>query len=112
MKNEEQDADETKGAVEQDKPGQPDNESLADQLPHRPTNDLISGNDSDFPEPGQNPEHSGEPQEQLMNNQTDHEKKSEQESGEVNPEGATQDQDPGQRQKQSQGDKKDDDLAA
>ena len=55
MKNEEQDADETKGAVEQDKPGQPDNESLADQLPHRPTNDLISGNDSEFPEPGQNP---------------------------------------------------------
>jgi len=55
MKNEEQDADETKGAVEQDKPGQPDNESLADQHPHRPTNDLISGNDSEFPEPGQNP---------------------------------------------------------
>jgi hypothetical protein len=63
MKNEGQDADEAKGAVEQDKPGQPENTSLSGQLPHRPDNELIDGNDTDFPEPGQNPEHSGEPQE-------------------------------------------------
>jgi hypothetical protein len=63
MKRNSHDADEGKGAVEQDKPGQPSDNSMQDQLPHRPENDMISGNDSDFPEPGENPEHSGEPEE-------------------------------------------------
>jgi hypothetical protein len=63
MKNDYNDADVSKGAVEQDKPGQPNNTSMRDQLPHRPNDKLISGNDSDFPEPGENPEHSGEPTE-------------------------------------------------
>jgi hypothetical protein len=112
MHTEEQDADSGKGAVEQDKPDQPDNTSLSGQLPHRPESKLIGGNDSDFPEPGQNPEHSGEPQEQRMNAQEDSAKKAEQEAEDINPEGANQDQDPGQRQKQNQADKKDDDLAA
>ena len=52
------------------------------QLPHRPEDARIKGRDTDFPEPGENPEHSG------------------------------QDMDPGMRQKQNQGDKKDDPLAA
>jgi hypothetical protein len=112
MHTEEQDADAGKGAVEQDKPEQPDNTSLSGQLPHRPDNKIIDGNDTDFPEPGENPEHSGEPQEQRMTLQDDPAKKNEQEAAEVNPEGANQDQDPGQRQKQNQADKKDDDLAA
>src|SRR4051812_40193507 len=106
MHTEEQDADAGKGAVEQDKPEQPDNTSLSGQLPHRPDNKMIDGNDTDFPEPGENPEHSGEPQDKRMTSQHDSAKKTE-ETAEVNPEGAYQDQDPGQRQKQNQGDKKD-----
>ena len=35
-------------------------DSLADQLPHRNTNEWLEGEDSDFPEPGTNPEHSGQ----------------------------------------------------
>jgi hypothetical protein len=35
-------------------------DSLADQLPHRANNELVEGEDSDFPEPGLNPEHSGQ----------------------------------------------------
>jgi len=112
MHTEEPDADAGKGAVEQDKPEQTDNTSLSGQLPHRPNDKLISDNDSDFPEPGENPEHSGEPQEQRMTSQDDSARKAEPETREVNPEGANQDQDPGQQQKQNQADKKDDDLAA
>ena len=51
------DNDAHKGATDRD-------ENLADQLPHRrpgsPDGDLIDGSDTDFPEPGSNPEHSGE----------------------------------------------------
>jgi len=77
-----QDNDLTKGAVETDKPHQPSESSLAGQLPHRTEDSRIKGRDSDFPEPGENPEHSG------------------------------QNVDPGMRQKQNQGDQKDDPLAA
>jgi hypothetical protein len=56
------DEDSGKGAVEQDRPGQPTNLAFAEQLGHRDQNPLIKSNDSDYPEPGQNPEHSGEPQ--------------------------------------------------
>jgi hypothetical protein len=63
MHTEEKDADAGKGAVEQDKPGQADNTSLRGQLPHRPENAMIDSNDTDFPEPGENPEHSGEREE-------------------------------------------------
>jgi hypothetical protein len=63
MKNNHHDADESKGAVEQDAPGDPSNNSMRDQLPHRPNDKRISGNDSDFPGRGQHPEHSGEPEE-------------------------------------------------
>jgi hypothetical protein len=114
MHTEERDADAGKGAVEQDKPEQTDNTSLSGQLPHRPDNKMIDGNDTDFPEPGENPEHSGEPVEASMEQQRN-EQSREQEMNpkpEENPEGQLQDQDPGQRQKQNQGDKKDDDLAA
>jgi hypothetical protein len=77
-----QDNDLKKGAVETDKPQQHSQTSLEGQLPHRPEDARIKGWDSDFPEPGENPEHSG------------------------------QDIDPGMRQKQNQNDKKDDPLAA
>jgi hypothetical protein len=59
------DADESKGVVEDDSPRQPgkpqdSQESMAGQLGHRNANDMTSGNDTDFPEPGARPEHSGE----------------------------------------------------
>ncbi len=55
------DPDAAKGAVEQDRRSQPTNTSLRGQLPHRNQNPVIKGRDTDFPEPGGNPEHSGEP---------------------------------------------------
>jgi hypothetical protein len=58
----EKDADESKGAVEQDRPDEPTNVSEAGQLPHRNQNPLVKASDSDFPEPGENPEHTGEPE--------------------------------------------------
>jgi hypothetical protein len=79
----EQDSDLKKGAVEADKPQQRSHSSLEGQLPHRTEDSRIQGRDTDFPEPGENPEHSGQDMD-----------------------------DPGMRQKQNQGDKKDDPLAA
>ena len=58
------DPDRNKGAVEQDKPGEAGNTSLSGQLGHRNQSPLAEGADTDFPEPGQSPEHSGEPEEQ------------------------------------------------
>jgi len=59
------DNDAQKGAVEsqspKDTPQRPDFRSnLADQLPHRDNGSDLEGADSDFPEPGSNPEHSGQ----------------------------------------------------
>ena len=48
-----------KGAVEQDERG--GNTSLQGQLGHRDQDPLIKSSDSDFPEPGNNEEHTGEP---------------------------------------------------
>jgi hypothetical protein len=88
------DSDLHKGAVEADRPRRTTNNSLAGQLPHRPKDEMIDGQDTDFPEPGGNPEHSGEPE------------------GKKNPEGETQNQDPGHRQKQNQNDRREDPLAS
>jgi hypothetical protein len=57
------DQDAGKGAVEQDGPGQLTNTSMQGQLPHRTEDPLVKDNDSDFPEPGNNEEHTGEPRE-------------------------------------------------
>jgi len=54
------DQDSGKGAVEQDGPNQSGNTSLQGQLGHRDQDPLIKSSDTDFPEPGGNPEHSGE----------------------------------------------------
>ena len=56
------DQDRHKGALEQEEPNQPGNTSLRGQLGHRDQDTLIKSADTDFPEPGENPEHSGEPQ--------------------------------------------------
>ena len=56
----EKDQDRGKGAVEQDKPQQKGNTSMPGQLGHRDQDPLLKSSDSDFPEPGTSPEHSGE----------------------------------------------------
>lgn len=98
----ERDQDSAKGAVEQNSPDQPTNVSFPGQIGHRDQDPLLKSNDSDYPEPGQNPEHTGEKQ---TGNQLA------EDSG-CNPEGETQDQDPGFRQKENQNKSKDDPLAA
>jgi hypothetical protein len=53
-----------KGAVDDQVTNQPGNPYLRGQLPHRDPQALLTGNeDTDFPEPGENPEHSMEPEE-------------------------------------------------
>ena len=61
------DQDAGKGAVEQDAPGQPTNTSMQGQLGHRTEDPLVKDNDSDFPEPGSNEEHTGEPRQKKKN---------------------------------------------
>ncbi len=55
------DPDGAKGAVEQNTPEDATNLNFEGQLPHRTDSPLIKSNDTDYPEPGENPEHSGEP---------------------------------------------------
>jgi hypothetical protein len=52
------DPDATKGAIEIDEHHHDGNIGLEKQLGHRDQNPLIKDADSDFPEPGSNPEHS------------------------------------------------------
>jgi len=63
------DSDSKKGTVESESPAGPSTRSdlhshLADQLPHRSPDPMIKDqdheNDTDFPEPGRTPEHSGQ----------------------------------------------------
>ena len=101
------DADRDKSAVEQDRPSHETNSSLPGQLPHRNQNPTVKTHDTDFPEAGENPEHTGEPRaDSFLDRDAGCEKPR------ANPEGETQDQDPGQRQRRNQGGKKDDPLAA
>jgi len=58
----EPDQDCGKGAVESDSPRAKSNTSLSGQLAHRTEDPMIKSADTDFPEPGENPEHSGEPE--------------------------------------------------
>lgn len=55
------DQDAAKGAVETENHKTPGNAGLQDQLGHRDQESMLKDADSDFPEPGQSPEHSGEP---------------------------------------------------
>ena len=73
-----------KGAVAQDRPEQKTNTSLNGQNAHRDKSDMMQGQDSDFPEGGENEEHSMEKN--------------------VN--------DPGTPQKRNQNDRKEDPLAS
>lgn len=52
-----------KGAFETDAAKEKGNTSMRGQLVHRDQDPVLKGFDTDFPEPGGNPEHSGEPEE-------------------------------------------------
>jgi hypothetical protein len=59
------DGDEHKGAVEDDSPhlrgDRPHQQgSMTGQLGHRNRDEMTNGSDSDYPEPGSSPEHSGQ----------------------------------------------------
>jgi hypothetical protein len=58
---EERDQDKGKGATESEVPDRSLNVGLRDQLGHRDQDPIIKGSDTDFPEPGESPEHTGEP---------------------------------------------------
>ena len=96
------DEDAGKGAVEQDRPDQKTNTSLTGQNGHRDQDPMLKSGNTDFPESGENEEHTGEPH---GRNELDRDTN-------PNSEGATQDQDPGSRQKENQNKSKDDPLAA
>ncbi len=102
MNQNDNDEDAGKGAVEQDRREQKTNVAFSGQNPHRDRDPRLQANDTDFPEPGENEEHTGEPQ---TRNELERDT-------ELNPEGVTQDQDPGFRQKENQNEEKDDPLAA
>ena len=53
------DSDAHKGAVEEDESSET---SLSGQIGHRDEDEMLKDADSDFPEPGSSPEHSGEHQ--------------------------------------------------
>lgn len=90
------DQDAGKGAMECEREDC-SNTSMAGQNPHRTESSLVKANDSDFPEPGSSPEHSGQ--------------RSAEAHGQ-SPEREQVDQDPGHRQKKNQNESKDDPLAA
>jgi hypothetical protein len=96
------DEDAGKGAVEQDRPQQKTNVSMTGQNAHRDQDPLLNGNTTDFPEPGENEEHSGEPRAGEDETAT----------SEVDPQDETEDDTPGFRQKDNQNKSKDDPLAA
>jgi hypothetical protein len=52
------DPDRAKGATETEEHHHDGNAGLADQLGHRDQDPILKDADSDFPEPGSNPEHS------------------------------------------------------
>jgi hypothetical protein len=54
------DQDIAKGAIEEDDHETPGNIGMEEQLGHRDQDPMLKDADSDFPEPGESPEHSGE----------------------------------------------------
>ena len=54
------DPDRAKGAVDDEQHQHDGNLALEEQLGHRDQDPRIKNADTDFPEPGENPEHSGE----------------------------------------------------
>ena len=59
--NRKDDQDSTKGATETEDHSVPSNVGMENQLGHRDQDPMLKDADSDFPEPGESPEHTGEP---------------------------------------------------
>ena len=59
MPNSTNDQDTAKGAMETEDHKIPGNAGLQGQLGHRDQDPMLKDADTDFPEPGENPEHSG-----------------------------------------------------
>ena len=57
-----EDQDAGKGATETEDHKDPGNNGLQEQLGHRDQDPMLKDADTDFPEPGESPEHSGEAQ--------------------------------------------------
>jgi len=125
------DNDLRKGATEDEAFGEKPMTSMNGQLGHRDQDPLIKSSDSDFPEPGETPEHQGQFKERNRKDQdtrfgggrdperrgSDADKKPAVEGGPDQPSEEPEvkepvNQEPGHSQKQNQGGKKDDDLAA
>jgi hypothetical protein len=60
--SESKDQDRGKGAVEQDDSGHFGNTSMQGQIGHRDQDAMLKSADTDFPEPGENAEHTGQAQ--------------------------------------------------
>ena len=58
--SEQKDQDRLKGALEKEAKNQQGNTSMQGQLGHRDQDPMLKSADTDFPEPGESPEHSGE----------------------------------------------------
>jgi hypothetical protein len=61
MPQREEDQDFLKGAMETEDHKIPGNLGMQGQLGHRDQDEMLKDADTDFPEPGENPEHSGGP---------------------------------------------------
>jgi hypothetical protein len=59
--NQNNDQDSAKGATETEDHKNPGNTGMENQLGHRDQDPMLKDADSDFPEPGESPEHTGEP---------------------------------------------------
>jgi hypothetical protein len=62
MPHNSRDQDTAKGATEAEDQENSGNLGMQEQLGHRDQEPMLKEADSDFPEPGQSPEHSGEPE--------------------------------------------------
>ena len=61
MTDTKRDQDAAKGATEEDDRNTPGNIGMEQQIGHRDQDPRLKDADTDFPEPGLSPEHSGEP---------------------------------------------------
>jgi hypothetical protein len=61
MTDAKRDQDAAKGATEEENHNTPGNIGMEKQIGHRDQDSQLKDADSDFPEPGLSPEHSGEP---------------------------------------------------
>jgi hypothetical protein len=114
MPTQDRDEDAGKGAVEQDRRDEKTNVSLTGEIGQRDQDPLLKSAGSDFPEPGQNEEHTGEPSgKDEFDRDTDIAPESAScDDTDIGPETDNCDQSPGFRQKENQNKSKDDPLAA